>query len=132
MSFAQLKYWNHFICYRSERVIIPPVHLSSHIISKDMLLKILSLFKKEGTYVFLWTIHIFVWQKLRQFEKIILQRKIKKKKKLSSPVRLTLLNDKNKTINLPVCLLFKGKQSMDWGGQYLTTVKHYAQEFGQE
>ena len=38
-------------------------------------------FKREGTYVYLWLIHITVWQKPTQhYKAIILQLKIKKKK----------------------------------------------------
>ena len=44
-------------------------------------------FKKEGTYVYLWLIHIDIWQKRTQYCKaIILQSKINnflKKKKAS-------------------------------------------------
>jgi len=40
-------------------------------------------FKREGTYGYLWLIHVDVWQKPVQYCKdIILQLKIKKKKKV--------------------------------------------------
>ena len=40
-------------------------------------------FKREGTYVYLWLIHVDVWQKPTQFcKEIILQ--LKKKKKSNS------------------------------------------------
>ena len=40
-------------------------------------------FKREGTYVYLWMIHVNVWQKATQYCKaIILQLKIKFKKEL--------------------------------------------------
>jgi len=35
------------------------------------------MFKREGTYVYLWLIHVDVWQKSTQYCKIILQLKIK-------------------------------------------------------
>ena len=39
-------------------------------------------FKREGTYVYLWLIHVGAWQKPTQYCKaIILQLKIDKKKK---------------------------------------------------
>ena len=39
-------------------------------------------FKKEGTYVYLWLIHVDVWQKPKQYCKaIILQLKLKKKQR---------------------------------------------------
>ena len=39
-------------------------------------------FKREGTYVYLWLIHVGVWQKPTQyFKAIILQLKINLKKK---------------------------------------------------
>ena len=39
-------------------------------------------FKREGTYVYLWLIHVDIWQKPSQYCKvIILQLKIKLKKK---------------------------------------------------
>ena len=38
-------------------------------------------FKKEGLYVYLWLIHVDIWQKPAQYcKEIILQLKIKKKK----------------------------------------------------
>ena len=41
-------------------------------------------FKREGTYVNLWLIHVDVWQKLTQYCKaVIIQLKIKKKKRMS-------------------------------------------------
>ena len=41
------------------------------------------MFKSEGTYVYLWLIHVNVWQKPSQHCKaIILQLKIKNEKKL--------------------------------------------------
>ena len=53
-------------------------------------------FKEEGTYVYLWLIHVDVWQKPTQYCKaIILQLKInklKKKKKQSQVIS----NDKAK------------------------------------
>ena len=41
-------------------------------------------FKREGTYVYLWLIHVDVWQKPTQYCKaIILQLKINKFKKIT-------------------------------------------------
>ena len=38
-------------------------------------------FKREGTYGYLWLIHVDIWQKPAQYcKEIILQLKIKKKK----------------------------------------------------
>ena len=43
--------------------------------------------KKEGTYVYLWLIHVHVWQKPTQYCKaIILQLKINESKKRCPPV----------------------------------------------
>ena len=42
-------------------------------------------FKREGTYVYLWLLHIVVWQKPTQYCKaIILQLKKKKNRKLKT------------------------------------------------
>ena len=54
-------------------------------------------FKKEGTYVYLWLIHVDIWQKATQHCKIILQLKINKffkrrKKELSASVSVTILS----------------------------------------
>ena len=41
-------------------------------------------FKREGTYVNLWLIHVDVWQELTQYCKaVIIQLKVKKKKRMS-------------------------------------------------
>ena len=42
-------------------------------------------FKREGTYVYLWLIHVDIWQKITKFCKAIilqLKRNVKRKKKL--------------------------------------------------
>ena len=45
-------------------------------------------FKREGTYVYLWLIHVAIWQKLTQYCKaIILQLKINKLKKKQKKYR---------------------------------------------
>ena len=54
-------------------------------------------FKKEGPYVYLWLIHVDIWQKATQHCKIILQLKINKffkrrKKELSASVSVTILS----------------------------------------
>ena len=54
-------------------------------------------FKKEGTYVYLWLIHVDIWHKATQHCKIILQLKINKffkrrKKELSASVSVTILS----------------------------------------
>ena len=55
-------------------------------------------FKKEGTYVYLWLIHVDVWQKATQHCKVIvLQLKIntflkRRKKELSASVSVTILS----------------------------------------
>ena len=49
-------------------------------------------FKEEGTYVYLWLIHVDVWQKPTQYCKaIILQLKINKLKKKRSRVRSSVM-----------------------------------------
>ena len=45
-------------------------------------------FKREGTYVYLWLIHVAIWKKLTQYCKaIILQLKINKLKKKQKKYR---------------------------------------------
>jgi len=49
-------------------------------------------FKREGTYVYLWLIHVYPWQKTTKFYKaIILQIKKKKKKNYTKVAMNNLL-----------------------------------------
>ena len=49
-------------------------------------------FKREGTYIYLWLIHVDVWQKpIQHCNTIILQLKIKRKKK-NYPLGSVVLN----------------------------------------
>ena len=48
---------------------------------------------EEGIYVYLWLIHVDVWQKpIQHCNTIILQLKTKKKKKKNSPLGSVVLN----------------------------------------
>ena len=47
-------------------------------------------FKREGTDVYLWLIHVDVWQKPTHYEAIVLQLKINKNKKRKNINQITL------------------------------------------
>ena len=64
-------------------------------------------FKEEGTYVYLWLIHVDIWQKPTQYCKaIILQLKINKLKKRSR-VRLSVMTEQREKGLFEVPCTFK-------------------------